>query len=1126
MFSLNKIRFSIYKFPYSSINLLINHLKPTIMQTLLRRKGKGIPGMAVLFLIILAGIVEPAWAQTSISGKVISGDTNSPMPGANIIVKGTNNGTITDSNGDYVLQVSPTDAVLVFSFVGFVTQEVPINGRSQIDLTLAPDAKQLSEVVVTALGIEKDKSKLGYAIQDVKGEDLIRARDPNPIANLTGKIAGLTVAASPELLGSPNLYLRGKNPLFVVDGVPIQSDTWNISPDDIESYTVLKGPTASALYGSRGQYGAIQITTKRGSKDKRGFSGEFNSSTMVENGFLAIPKVQDEYGPGDHGRYAFGDGRGAGLNDSDYDIWGPKFEGQLIPQYDGVYDPNNTYTTTFPSGASYTGNVIPTPWLARGRDNLKNFLRPGVISANNIAISAAGSNYDLRFSTTYSYQKGIVPNTQLNGNNFNISGGIDLSPKVRLEANINYNYQYTDNIPDVNYGPNSLIYNMILWGGADWSVDDMRNYWQPGKEGIQQIYADYTRYNNPWFSAMEWLRGHNKRDVYGTMKLSWDITEWLQFAARTQINTYDLLRTEKFPYSATSYGREQAKGDYREDRRSLFENNTDLMLTMHKDITPDLKVTASIAGNLRTFNYRSSYTTTDYLNVPGWYNFANSLNPVRTFNFYAPMQVLSAYGYVDLSYKNFLNLSVTGRTDKHSALPVKKNQYFYPSVSLSTVLSEVFSLPSAFSHLSVRGSYAKVGSAEPLTQRNIGPIPSVSMSGNPMGYGSTYGTPYDGPTYLNSPVYSTSLLYNNQPAAFYTNTITNPNLEPSFSSAWETGLNTKFLNNRLGLDLTYFESIDGPGIYNLPISETAGYFSALVNGIKTQRKGWEVVLNGSPIQQPDGLRWDVMMNWSTHKEYVKEIYGDIQNYTQFIQVGERVDQFWGSALVQTPAGELVIGSDGRGIPLTSLNGNARRFLGYTNPDFVWSINNRFGYKNFSFSFQFDGRKGGVIEDYVQKQTYRGGRHITTIQGEMGVARYQDYLGVKSYVGEGVNITSGAAKIDNEGNITNMSELTFAPNSTPTYLQDWISRYYNTNERNLMDRSFVKLREVIITYNIPASILGKTFIERANISFIGRNLLYFAEKKDIDVEQYAGSEAGSGLQTPTLRRYGINLNITF
>ncbi|MCZ8215120.1 MAG: carboxypeptidase-like regulatory domain-containing protein, partial [Cyclobacteriaceae bacterium] len=302
----------------------------------------------VVLMLMLSGA---AFAQT-VTGRITSSEDGSTLPGVNILIKGTTNGTITNFDGTFTLNVPATDAVLVFSYVGYNTQEVALGGRTTLDVVLTTDATQLTEIVVTALGVEKDKAKLGYSVQEVKGKDLIKAREPNAVNALVGKVAGLNIGSSAEILGAPAISLRGRTPVFVIDGMPVQSDTWNISPDDIESYTVLKGPAASALYGTQGVNGAIIITTKRGSADKRGFSVDFNSSTMWENTFLTIPKVQDEYGPGDHGRYAFADGKGGGLYDSDYDIWGPKFEGQLIPQYDGVYTPGQDYTTTYPSGTT------------------------------------------------------------------------------------------------------------------------------------------------------------------------------------------------------------------------------------------------------------------------------------------------------------------------------------------------------------------------------------------------------------------------------------------------------------------------------------------------------------------------------------------------------------------------------------------------------------------------------------------------------------------------------------------------------------------------------------------------------------------------------------------------------
>ncbi|MEK7253273.1 MAG: SusC/RagA family TonB-linked outer membrane protein, partial [Bacteroidota bacterium] len=700
---------------------------------------------AAVVLLTLAVHSSSLFAQRLVKGAVKDANSNEPVPGATVLVKGTSTGTVSDSDGTFEMQVPNDKRELEISYTGYEPQVIAIGNGCFLEVLLGENTTQLGEVVVTALGITKEKARVGYSVQDVKGADLIKAREPNPVNSLTGRVAGLTVGASAELLGGPSVLLRGDKPLYVVDGIPIQSDTWNINPDDIETITVLKGPNASALYGSRGQYGAIQITTKRGTKDKRGFTVELNNSTMIESGFLTIPKVQNEYGPGDHGRYAFADGKGGGLYDADYDIWGPKFEGQLIPQYDGEYTPDQEYVTTLANGATFTGNIKPTPWTARGKDNLQKFLRPGLLQTTNLAVSAGGENFDIRFSGTYTYQQGIVPNTELNTGNFNTTIGYNFNKKLRFESALNFNRQFTQNFPDVTYGPNSMIYNVIIWGGSDWSMDDMRNYWQPGKEGLQQIYADYTRYNNPWFSAYEWLRGHYKNDIYGYAALTYSFTDALKLMGRTQATSYDLFRNEKFPYSGTVYGREQAKGDYREDRRNLFENNTDLMLSFEKPLGEHFDVNASLGGSIRSFQYNSTFASTDYLNVPGWYNLNNSLFTRQVFNYGSDMRVLSAYSFVDLTYNRYLTLSLTGRWDKHSTLPASNNSYFYPSASLSAQVSEMVQLPDFFTFLKLRGSYAYVGSG--LTRSTI-PAAYLIAGRDIIDYGGDYYTPYEGPNYI------------------------------------------------------------------------------------------------------------------------------------------------------------------------------------------------------------------------------------------------------------------------------------------------------------------------------------------------------------------------------------------
>jgi TonB-linked SusC/RagA family outer membrane protein len=1048
-------------------------------------------------MITCSGLVTLAQSRT-VSGTVVSANDNATVPGVSIRLKGSSKGTTSSADGKFSIQVGD-NAILQFSMIGFAAKEVSVGTQSTINVALITDEKQLQEVVVTALGIKKDVRKIGVAIQTVDGSSLVKSREPNAINALAGKVAGLTIGAQPELLRKPNISLRGNSTvLYVVDGVPINSDTWNISPDDIETYSVLKGASASALYGFRGKNGAILITTKRGSKDKRGFSVEVNSSTMMEKGFYAIPEVQDEYGPGDHGAYAFGDGKGGGLNDGDYDGgWGPRFNGQLIPQYDSPVDP-------------ITGVRQGTPWIARGKDNLKRFLETGVLSTNNISVSATGEKYNLRFSTSHIYQKGIVPNTKLNISNFNVTADYKFSNKLKFESNLQYNRQYTPNIPDVNYGPNSIIYNIVYWAGADWNVADMRNYWQAGKEGTQQIYAEYQRYNNPYFMSYEWLRGHYKNDVVGQASLRYQVADGLEVLGRTQVTTWDMVRTEKFPYSAGTYGRDERRGDYREDRRSLFENNTELLLTYDKDLFSGLNTKVTAGASMRTFQYRSIYGTTDYLNVPGLYNFANSANPVKIANFGSEMRVLSAYYSADFSYKNFLTVSATGRMDKLSTLPSGNNTFFYPSVAASTVLTDYVKLPEVISFLKFRASYANV--KDGLTQSTIGNMAGVYS-------GENYNSPYDGPSYTNSAVYSTSFAYNNQTAAYFTNTLNNPNLNPSETSQKEIGMDLRILQNRIGLDVTYWNSQDGPSIFSLPISSTSGYTAALVNGIKTEKNGFDISLTGTPVKTAD-FSWDVIANYGSYIEKLTEIYPGVNSLNTFLKVGDRVDKFYGRAFVRTPQGQIINDASGRPIYAP-----VNQYLGNLNPDFVYGINNKLTYKGVSLSFQFDGRVGGVISNYTQRQAYRGGRHIGTTEGIFAAARPQDALGVKAFVGEGVQVSNGVAlAYDSDGKVTNYAALQYAPNATKQFVQDYVSRYYNSDEGNLMSRTFSMLRDVNVTFNLPKTWFGK-YVNQATVSLVGRNLLYFAEKKDIDLNQYIG-DGSSSPQTPSVRRYGVNLNLTF
>lgn len=1068
--------------------------------------------LGIVALLCLMLRPEITSAQTKISG-IVKDDAQQPIPGVSVLVKGTKKAISTDLSGRFTIDAK-TGETLLLSSIGFISQEVQVSGNT-LTIILKTDSKNLNEVVVTALGIRKEKRNLGYAIQEVKGADLVKAREANPVNGLVGKVAGLTVGVSSELLGRSSLYLRGNNVnLVVVDGVPINSDTWNINPDDIDTYTVLKGPAAAALYGYQAYNGALLITTKKGKLSDKGFVVELNSSTQFNKGFIALPKSQDEYGPGEHSAYAFGDGKGGGLNDGDYDIWGPKFEGQLIPQYDSPVDAN--------------GVRQGTPWVARGKDNLKRFIQTGLLSANNVALSSATDKYNLRVSVSNNYQKGIIPNTQLNINNFNVSGTYNISPKLKAEAYINYSRQFSDNIPDVNYGPNSVIYNMTLWGGADWNIDDMKNYWQAGKEGIQSIYAEYQRYHNPYFMSYEWLRGHKKNDINGYASLNYNLTKGLDVMLKTQISTYDQLRTEKMPFSAHPYGREEGLGDYREDRRSMFENNTQLLLKYNKNVGDLFEISAFGGGNARNFSYNSSFTTTDYLNVPNVYNFSNSKNPVKAFNFNSNMLVLSAFYSVDISFKKYLNINTTGRVDKNSALSPSNNSAFYPSVSLSSVVSDYVKMPAFISFAKVRASYANVKDPGLGTLEYIGATPLQTY---PLGYGAEYTSSYGGPGYGLSSPYSVRPTYNNQTGAYYTDNLIDLNAVKAQSRTnYEGGIDLKFLKNRLGFEATYFRYIDGPKIIKQNISPATGYQTNTINGRKTQNSGVELSLSGTPVLT-DKFGWDVMVNWSTYKQIYKELAPGETSVDQFFKAGDRIDNIYGSVLAKSPSGQVIHTSSGTPISLP-----VNQLLGHADPNWVWSISNKFRYQNFSFSFQLDGKVGGVMQDYVRLKSFQGGRQIETIQGKMGEARYQDYVHVNdpnykgTWVGDGVVLANnGKLNFDPvTGVITNYDQLAFAPNTTPVLLQDYLGVFYGAKENTMMSRTYAKLREVTFGYQLPKKLLEGTFIRSANFSVVGRNLLYFINStyNDVDVDQYSGREGTSTLQTPTTRSVGFNLNVTF
>jgi len=1107
---------------------------------------------AAFFMLLLTCLLagSPIFAQDkAVTGRVISGGIG--ISGVSVQEKGTQHAVMTNADGVYTIKLSGPGAILVFSSVGYSSQELAADGQSSFNVTLVESDRVLSEVVVTALGIRRESKRIGYAIQEVKGAELVKARDPNVFSQLEGKVAGLDIGTSPELYGRPNIVLRGnKDLLIVVDGVPVSSDTWNVNADDIESVNVLKGPNAAALYGFRGQNGAIIITTKRGSRTAKGWEVDFNSSNMLQKGFTVLPKDQTQFGRGTGYYYAYNNPKGAFLaGETLYDygqrlaIWGPRMDGQPVVQYNSPYDPA-------------TGIWTPTPYLTKGANNLKNFLEAGFLSTNNVSMASSGSNYDIRLSYSHVYQKGQAPNTKINMDNLNLTAGYAISSKLKAEASLNLNVQYTPNIPDADYGPNSYVYMFNVYGPADYDVRDLKNYYKgpQGVPGLNQYNENYGRSNNPYFMAHEWLRGKYKTDIYGYAKLTYNINKDFNLSFRTQITTWDQLLTEKVPAGTIlndylSWYYPGWYGDYREDHRNLMENNTDLLLSYKKSIS-DFFITANVGTSERSYKYTSSYETTRDLAVPGVYSFSNSQNPALAYNFGSNMQVYSGYYSLDVSYKNYVNLSTTGRVDNLSTLPAANNTFFYPSVSLSTSIGDYVKLPKAINLLKVRASFADVKGG--LTQAQQGSayyaLTGNTLNGGLLGYGQEQFTAYDGPSYKNQSAYNVTTYYNGQPAVSYSTNISDPALKPFDIKSYEAGLDYLMFKGRLGFNFTYYQNLNGPLIYPLPVASSTGFQTHNVNAIVSKKKGEELVFNATPVKSRN-FSWDVLINWSTYREYLHSVVGgenSVQLGNHVFKIGDRLDADYSTAFVRDGSGNIVFSG---GAPLSPSPNNIGNYklLGYLDPNYSFGINNRFTYKSFSLSFQFDGRVGGKIYDDVWYHAMNGGTAAESDQGALGIARNAEWettgqgsvAAVPKYVGQGVTIASGTPSYSG-GVITNTKQIQFTPNTQAVTVQSYLSSGLGSNfdEFYTISRTFAKLREVRLTYNLSQKALGKKPIFRtASVALIGRNLLYFAQRKDFDIDQYTsgfdiqtqsqtGTSSDVTLSSSTSRWFGFNLNLGF
>ena len=1102
---------------------------------------------SLLWLVVL--LAPAAMAQRTVTGRVVSSEDQSDLPGVNILVKGTTNGTITDSGGNFTIDVPSESSVLLFSFVGFEPYEQVVGTQAQINVVLKTDARQLAEVVVTALGIEKDKKALGYALQSVSNESLTTARETNVVNQLAGKIAGVTVIGSNSGVGgSARVTIRGERsvdlnknqPLYVIDGVPISNgftgasgrgnlevDFGNgagfINPDDIESMTVLKGAAAAALYGSRAANGVIVITTKSG-KGSKGIGVEINSNTTFES-VLRLPEYQNVYGQGNGngGDFAFVNGGGAGLTDGVDESWGPAFNGQNYPQFNSPRTLNGQ-PIAFRGGDlnAPAGSVItPTPWL-NDADGIENFFQVGRTLTNNVALVGSNKAGDFRLSYTNLDQTGTVPNTDLRRNTVSFGGGYNLTDKFSARAFVSYIRSESDNRPSISYGTENIMYLFNCWLPRSVDMSDLENYWMPGLEGRRQFNFNYNYHDNPYFTVFENTNGQDVNRIVGNVSLKYNFNSWLSLQLRTATDYAKERRMYKRGFSSQRF----PFGQYREANIATEERNSDFLLSLNRELVPS-KITlgASLGGN--QLRQRSEFLEINapQLNIPGIYNLTNFRAPLQSSQSDVEKRINSLYASAQLGYLNVLFLDLTARNDWSSALTLPQelkdagigsedNSYFYSSAALSAVISDMFQAPEFLSFAKVRASVAQVGNdtdAYTFTQ-------SYNPS-DPFGSSQVYGE---------------------------TDRLANFSLKPEISTSYETGFDVRFFNNRIGLDFTYYQTLTKNQILNIPLTVTTGYTSRSINAGEIKNQGIEVMLNTTPVKLANGFQWNLDVNFSRNRSEVVSLSDGLTNFVMAnrrvsieARVGERMGDMYGIGFARVQnsdptkpyydasgqfVGEMVFDSQGRPIRTTE-----RIKLGNYNPDWMAGISNTFQYKGIKLSALFDIRQGGEVYSETQTVGREGGIIVETLEG-----RENGYYPQASVVNDPQLLNAPAGTYVIGDGVQQNGDGTFRVNERRVLPRQWHTAWTggrNIAEGVIYDASFVKLRELQLGYTIPDKVFRKTPFRSVTVAVVGRNLALWTDVPHIDPEvmSFTGGTALPGIEfmsIPSSRSYGFNIGLKF
>ncbi|MEN7546894.1 SusC/RagA family TonB-linked outer membrane protein [Rapidithrix thailandica] len=1066
-------------------------------------------GLRLYFLSILLLCFHLTQAQqTVVSGQVTSAEDGIPLPGVSVMLEGTSSGTISDPDGKYKITVPDDAQRLSFSFVGFITKTIEIKGQSVINVVLKSDTKQLKEVVITALGVSREKKSLGYAVKELDGEEVNTVKTTNVVSSLSGKVPGISVTSSSNLGGSSNIVIRGgssitgnNQPLFVVDGVPISNSNINsndqlrggggydygnfasdINPEDIESMSVLKGASATALYGSRGSNGVIIISTKKGSK-RKGLGVSVSSSlTFSEINKATLPNYQNEYGGGDSPGFDEVEIDGKTYKVANYkeDVsWGPRFDGQEVLHWD-AFDPTDKE------------NYLKTrPWTATP-NGIDAFFETGKLWVNNIALDGGNEHSSFRFSYTNTDEKGVLPNSSLKKNHFSFNGRLKLSPKLSTQVSVHYSNQEVMGRPGTGYDSGtalSLMASFGMWHHRQLDMGRLKNYQTSAgqqKPWNRKSYSDPTPnyWDNPYWTRYNNYPSDTREHLIGTWGLTYQLKDWLSLTGKASID-YNVMEVEqrlaKGSFSLSNY--------YRSFRMEK-ETNMDLMLNVEKDLGNQFSLSGLLAIGRRENHYDGIYeSTVGGLELDNLYAISNSVSPnISKDEWDRGRRVNSVYGSISLGFRDMLFLDFTGRNDWSSTLPASKNHFFYPSISSSFVFSElpVFAGSSFLSFGKLRLNYAKVG--------NDAPISSILN------------------TYYNTGNYGDKTRYT------VNNTLNNAHLEPEETSSWEAGIEMSFWKDRLGVDISVYNKDSRKQILAASVSAASGYNYSYVNSGHLNNKGVEINLNAIPIRTKD-FEWAITANWAKNESQVKKLAPGITAHvlnSNHVQVAAKEGLPYG-ALIGTnfvyKDGKPVVGSDGYYLQSEELE-----VLGNYNPDWRAGLYNKFSYKGLHLSALIDIRQGG---EFFSLTHYWG----------MGTGVLEETAGLNDL---------GNPKRDPVTNDANSGGVIVPgvtengdPNTKRVPVTAWDgATYYNNNPHanSVFDASYVKLREVSIGYTLPARLLEKLPFQNVTFAVTGRNLAILHRNfEHIDPEMTYGSGNVQGLDTgslPTTRSYGFNLKFNF